>query len=72
MTKSIHAACKVDEETRDRLDALRPHLSTEYRDATRSDVLRAALGKGIPVLEAIYAAAIPVTVTLESANGDGK
>lgn len=72
MAKNIHAACKVDEETRDRLDALLPHLSTDYHQATRSDALRAVVLKGLPILEAIYAAALPVRVTLESEKGGGK
>lgn len=72
MAKNIHAACKVDEETRDRLDALLPFLSTEYHQATRSDALRAVVLKGLPVLEAIYATALPVSVTLESRKGASK
>lgn len=51
MSKSIHAACKVDEGTRNQLDALLPYLSTPYHQATRSDAMRAALTEGIPVLQ---------------------
>jgi len=51
MSKSIYAACKVTETTRDHLDALLPYLSTPYHEATRSDAMRAALSEGIPVLQ---------------------
>jgi hypothetical protein len=64
MAKNVHAACKVDEETRDRLDALLPHLSTDYHRATRSDVLRAAVLKGLPALEQAHGIALTVERTL--------
>jgi hypothetical protein len=35
-----------------RLDALLPGLSTPWRDAKRSDALRAVILKGLPVVEA--------------------
>ena len=39
-----------------RLDALKPHLSTESREATQADVHRAALVAGIVELEKRYKA----------------
>jgi hypothetical protein len=68
MALTVHAACKIDEETRDRLDALLPYLSTEFRDANRSDALRAALLKGLPIVEASFGTTLPPPVRAPKAK----
>jgi hypothetical protein len=47
----IHTAVRVDDALRARIDALRPHYSTAWRDATVSDVLRVAIARGLEILE---------------------
>jgi predicted DNA-binding protein len=47
-----HVAVRLPPELVARLDALIPRLSTEWREATRSDVLRALLLKGLGDVEA--------------------
>ena len=37
-----------------RLDALIPAMSEQWRTVTRSDVMRAAIAEGLPILEARY------------------
>jgi hypothetical protein len=46
-----HTAVRVDDGTLARLEQIRPQLSTEWRDATMSDILRAALAEGLTILE---------------------
>lgn len=46
-----HVAVRLDEPTLARVDALIPTLSTPWRQAKRSDVLRALLLAGLDVLE---------------------
>jgi hypothetical protein len=47
-----HVAVRLSPELVARLDALIPRLSTEWHEATRSDVLRALLLKGLGAVEA--------------------
>lgn len=47
-----HVAVRLDDATRDRVDALIPSLSTDWHKANRSDVLRAVLLRGLPLVEA--------------------
>lgn len=44
-------AVRLDERTRVRIEALREPLSTEWRKATFSEALRAALTTGLDALE---------------------
>jgi hypothetical protein len=46
-----HVAVRLDDETRTRIDAIRPLLGSEWRDATRSDVLRLLLLDGLAHVE---------------------
>ena len=48
---SQHVAVRLDEQTLARVDALIPNLSTPWRAAKRSDVLRALILAGLDVLE---------------------
>jgi hypothetical protein len=48
----INIAARVPAPIVERLDALSSALSTEWHDASRSEVVRAALTKGIEALEA--------------------
>lgn len=46
-----HVAVRLDAETLARVDALIPGFSTEWREAKRSDVLRALIHAGLAVHE---------------------
>ena len=46
-----HVAVRLDSEEIARIDALLPRLSEPWRKATRSDALRAALLRGLELLE---------------------
>lgn len=48
-------AMRLDPEVVARIDALAKLMSEPWRDATRTDVCRAALLGGLPALEARYA-----------------
>ena len=50
-TQSEHAAVRLDTETLERLDALRPCFSTFWHEATESDVLRAVIVAGLDIVE---------------------
>jgi len=52
-----HVAVRLDAETIARVEALGPALSTPWRKAKRSDLLRAAIHEGLLVLEARQAPA---------------
>lgn len=44
---TIHVSVRLDEATMARVDALRPHFSTHWRSATRSDILRVLIRVGL-------------------------
>src|SRR5262245_16526666 len=51
MSTKDHVAVRLDNETLHRIDAIRALLDTEWRDATRSDVLRLLILKGLEHFE---------------------
>jgi hypothetical protein len=51
MTSRQHTGVRVDNETLVRIAALQKRLSTTWRDATISDVLRALIYAGLEVME---------------------
>jgi hypothetical protein len=51
MSTKDHVAVRLDNETLLRIDAIRTLLDTEWRDATRSDVLRLLILKGLDHFE---------------------
>jgi hypothetical protein len=50
MTSRQHISVRVDDETLARIEALRERMSTTWRDATISDVLRAVIYTGLDVM----------------------
>ena len=50
MTERQHTAVRVDDETLARIEALRQRMSTEWRRATTSDVLRLLIYTGLKVM----------------------
>jgi hypothetical protein len=55
MAAKDHVAVRLDPPTLDRLDVLRVVLSTDWHEATQSDVLRAVILSGLKVLEKEHA-----------------
>lgn len=55
MSTKEHVAVRLDQETLARIDAIRPLLTSEWRDATRSDVLRSLLLAGLVAYEKEHA-----------------
>src|SRR5262249_4129822 len=51
MAAKDHVAVRLDPTTLDRLDILREVLSTDWHEATQSDVLRAVILNGLKQLE---------------------
>ena len=51
MSTKNHVAVRLDSETLARIDAITALLDTEWRDATRSDVLRLLILKGLEHFE---------------------
>ncbi len=51
MAAKDHVAVRLDPPTLERLDILREVLSTEWHEATQSDVLRAVILSGLKQLE---------------------
>ena len=51
MSPKDHVAVRLDNATLVRVDALREVLTTPWREATRSDILRALILKGLEQLE---------------------
>ena len=51
MAAKDHVAVRLDPPTLERLDILREVLSTEWHEATQSDVLRAVILNGLKSLE---------------------
>jgi hypothetical protein len=56
MAAKDHVAVRLDPPTLERLDILREVLSTEWHEATQSDVLRAVILSGLKQLEKEHAA----------------
>lgn len=48
---SYQFAIRIDDDMLARVDALVPKLKTPWHEATRTDVLRAAIEQGLPILE---------------------
>jgi len=55
MTLREHTAVRVDNETLARIEALRKDMTTAWRDATTSDVLRALIYTGLDIIEKEHA-----------------
>src|SRR3954470_12718088 len=51
MAAKDHVAVRLDPPTLERLDVLREVLSTDWHEATQSDVLRAVILAGLKLLE---------------------
>ncbi len=51
MAAKDHVAVRLDPPTLERLDVLREVLSTDWHEATQSDVLRAVILSGLKLLE---------------------
>jgi hypothetical protein len=58
MAAKDHVAVRLDPATLERLDILREVLSTEWHEATQSDVLRAVILNGLKSLEKEHAARV--------------
>ena len=58
MAAKDHVAVRLDPPTLERLDMLREVLSTDWHEATQSDVLRAVIFSGLKLLEKEHAAKI--------------
>ncbi len=52
MAAGIQIAVRLEPDLLKRIDAVAPKLSTEWRQASRSDVIRALIMKALPLLEA--------------------
>lgn len=55
MAAKDHVAVRLDPPTLERLDLLREVLSTEWHEATQSDVLRAVILSGLKFMEKDHA-----------------
>ena len=55
MAAKDHVAVRLDPPTLERLDVLREVLSTDWHEATQSDVLRAVILSGLKLLEKEHA-----------------
>jgi len=51
-----HVAVRLDDDLRERVEALIPRLSTEWLACTMSDALRACIVRGVPLVEAEFPA----------------
>jgi hypothetical protein len=58
MAAKDHVAVRLDPPTLERLEVVREVLSTEWHQATQSDVLRAVILSGLKLLEKEHAAKI--------------
>ena len=58
MAAKDHVAVRLDPPTLERLDLLREVLSTDWHEATQSDVLRAVILNGLKLLEKEHAARV--------------
>ena len=70
VAKSAQIAVRLEEDVIAKLDALAARLSTTWHQANRSDMVRAAIVEGIPVLERMAAAqASPVAPSEKPRRG---
>jgi hypothetical protein len=67
-----HVSVRLDAETIARVDALAPHFSTQWRPATRSDVLRALILTALPHHEAAHHAGVPAGAPPGRRGGQGR
>ncbi|MEP7124435.1 MAG: hypothetical protein ABJE95_26140 [Byssovorax sp.] len=67
-----HVSVRLEPEIIARVDALEPHFSTQWRPATRSDVLRALILTALASHEAQALAGDPPTLTATASRGGGK
>lgn len=51
LAKNDHVTCRIDDPTRERIDALIPAFSTRWREAKLGEVVRALLLEGLDVVE---------------------
>jgi hypothetical protein len=58
MAAKDHVAVRLDPPTLERLDLLREVLSTDWHEATQSDVLRAVILSGLKLLEKEHSARV--------------
>ncbi len=58
MAAKDHVAVRLDPPTLERLDVLREVLSTDWHEATQSDVLRAVILSGLKLLEKEHGARV--------------
>ncbi len=72
MAAKDHVAVRLDPPTLERLDILREVLSTEWHEATQSDVLRAVILSGLKLMEKEHAPRVTeVKKKRESEKGSG-
>lgn len=69
MAAKDHVAVRLDTPTLERLDALRDALSTEWHEATQSDVLRAVILTGLKSLEKEHAGKLADVKKRRDADG---
>jgi hypothetical protein len=72
MAAKDHVAVRLDPPTLDRLDILREVLTTDWHEATQSDVLRAVILSGLKLLEKEHSARlVEVKKKRETERRDG-
>lgn len=67
-----HVAVRLDVETVIRVDELAPGMSSNHYKCKRSDVMRAAILLGLPLLEKEYGVKRPVSMADPMKKGAGK
>ncbi len=67
-----HVSVRLDAETIARVDALAPQFSTEWRPATRSDVLRALILTALALHEAPDPPTGPPARAASKGGGEGR
>jgi predicted DNA-binding protein len=72
MARKEQTAVRLDDDTKERLDALILPMSYPGHHATMSDVLRAAAMQGLPLLERAYMVKRRVSVAGPMKKGSGK
>jgi hypothetical protein len=71
MSTKDHVAVRLDEETRTRISAIQSLLDVEWREATRSDVLRLLILKGLAPFEKKHRAELEKLRASAPGDGDG-
>jgi hypothetical protein len=72
MAAKDHVAVRLDPPTLERLDVLREVLSTDWHEATQSDVLRAVILSGLKLLEKEHAARLTEAKKRKDKEGEKK